>query len=101
MVPRARKIIWTPIARKTRNLIFIYWNTRNKSKVYSRKLNGSFTEAIERIAFYPEASISTNNENIRAILIKDYYLIFEITDFSITVLDLWDTRQNPQNFPIQ
>ena len=101
MVPRARKIIWTPIARTTRNLIFDYWNTRNKSKVYSKKLNIYFTEAIERIALYPEASVSTNKENIRAILVKDYYMVFEITVLNITVLDIWDTRQNPQNFPIQ
>ncbi len=101
MVSRARKIIWTSFARKTRNSIFEYWNIRNKSKVYSKKLNIYFSETIERIAINPEASIATNAENIRAVLVRDYYLIFEINEFKIKVLDIWDTRQNPQNFPIK
>jgi hypothetical protein len=48
----------------------------------------------------PEASIEIK-KNIRAILAKNYYLIFEITELNIIVLDIWDTRQNPQEFPIK
>ncbi len=101
MVQGRRKIIWTIIARTTRNSIFSYWNNRNKSNLYSKKLFVLFNETLERIAINPEASIATNAENIRAVLVRDYYLIFEINEFTIKVLDIWDTRQNPQNFPIK
>ena len=85
----------------TKKSIFYYWNNRNKSTVYSQKLNQLFTSPLRIVEKTPEASIATTKENIRAILVRDYYLIFEITELKIKVLDIWDTRQNPQDFPIK
>jgi hypothetical protein len=99
MVSKSRVINWTNLARERRTSIFIYWNKRNKSLTYSKKLNFLFSKSLNRILISPEASIKTNSENIRAVLVRDYYLIFEITEFTIKVLDIWDTRQNPQNSP--
>lgn len=101
MVQGRRKIIWTIIARTTRNSIFSYWSNRNKSNLYSKKLFVLFNETLERIARFPQTSLATNSSNIRYVLVRDYYLIFEISEFTINVLDIWDTRQNPQNFPIK
>lgn len=101
MVQGRRKIIWTIIARTTRNSIFSYWSNRNKSNLYSKKLFVLFNETLERIAQFPQTSLATNSSNIRYVLVRDYYLIFEINEFTIKVLDIWDTRQNPQNFPIK
>ncbi len=101
MVQGRRKIIWTIIARTTRNSIFSYWNKRNKSNLYSKKLFVLFNETLERIAQFPQTSLATNSSNIRYVLVRDYYLIFEISELTINVLDIWDTRQNPQNFPIK
>jgi len=102
MVQRRRgKIEWTVNAIQTKKSIFYYWNNRNKSTVYSQKLNLLFTTTLRSIENHPDASITIKKENIRAILVKDYYLIFEITELNIKVLDIWDTRQNPQDFPIK
>lgn len=101
MVQGRRKIIWTIIARTTRNSIFSYWSNRNKSNLYSKKLFVLFNETLEKIAQFPQTSLATNSSNIRYVLVRDYYLIFEISEFTINVLDIWDTRQNPQNFPIK
>lgn len=101
MVQGRRKIIWTIIAITTRNSIFSYWSNRNKSNLYSKKLFVLFNETLERIAQFPQTSSVTNSSNIRYVLVRDYYLIFEISEFTINVLDIWDTRQNPQNFPIK
>lgn len=101
MVRRRRKIDWTINTILTKKSIFHYWNNRNKSTVYSKKLNQLFTITLHTVENSPEASIATKKVNIRAILVKDYYLIFEITELNIKVLDIWDTRQNPQDFPIK
>ena len=97
---RRKKIDWTLNATLTKKSIFSYWNNRNKSTVYSQKLNQLFTTTLRRVENSPEATIEIKDYNIRAILVKDYYLIFEITELNIRVLHIWDTRQNPQNFPI-
>ena len=97
---RRRKIWWTVNALLTKKNIFYYWNNRNKSTVYSQKLEQLFTITLVTVENYPEATIAINKENIRAVLVRDYYLVFEITELTIKVLDIWDTRQNPQDFPI-
>jgi toxin YoeB len=98
---RRRKIEWTLNALFTKKEIFSYWNNRNKSTLYSQKLNRLFTATLRTIENNPEASIATKKTTIRAVLVKDYYLIFEITELTIKILDIWDTRQNPQDFPIK
>ncbi len=98
---RRRKIEWTLNALITKKEIFSYWNNRNKSTLYSQKLNQLFNVTLHTIEKTPEASIATKKTTIRAVLAKNYYLIFEITELNIKVLDIWDTRQNPQDFPIK
>lgn len=56
----ARQIIWTERAQKERIAIFSFWNNRNKSVIYSKKLyevpqeRGIFrqTKCVEPMALY-------------------------------------------------
>ncbi|KAF0235826.1 MAG: hypothetical protein FD181_3213 [Prolixibacteraceae bacterium] len=45
------KIVWTATALQQRNFIFHYWNERNKSNLYSKKLNSSLKQRIEKSNF--------------------------------------------------
>jgi toxin YoeB len=101
MVRKTRKIIWTKKAIQSRKSIFLYWNARNKSDVYSNKLNVLFAEAIQQVSQFPESSISSQLEFIRLKVVRDYQIIYQITDTEIIVHYIWDTRQNPQNFPVK
>ena len=100
MVSGARKIVLTSNFKLARGAIFKYWNKRNKSNFYSRKLHVLFSAKLLQVAQFPEASIEISND-LRMVLARDYYLIFEISPDKINVLDIWDTRQNPINFPIK
>lgn len=101
MVRRARIIVWTSFARESRTSIFSYWNKRNKSKIYSKKLNLLFQESLHQLTFFPESSIKANNQNIRLKIASHFEIIYSVSDIHIFVLDIWDTRQNPQDFPIK
>ena len=46
-------ICWTQTAVKQRNHIFKYWNNRNKSASYSKKLNNSIKERIQLLKTNP------------------------------------------------
>ncbi|WP_310381963.1 type II toxin-antitoxin system RelE/ParE family toxin [Flavobacterium sp.] len=95
-----RKIIWTPKSIKTRILLYDYWDNRNKSKSYSQKLHFLFKSALKIVATFPKLAISTNNKDVRLKLVRDYQIVYLATDTQIIVLDIWDTRQNPENFPL-
>ena len=97
----ARRVVWTTFARKSRKEIFLYWDNRNKSKTYSKKLNFLFQEALKIVAKFPQMSEASNNEDIRLKIVTHFELIYHVFEDQITVIDIWDTRQNPENFPIK
>ncbi|MDR6967616.1 toxin YoeB [Flavobacterium arsenatis] len=101
MVRGTRKIVWTSFARKSRTSIFLYWNKRNKSNIYSKKLNVLFQESLNQLTFFPESSIKSENLNVRLKIVSHFEIVYSITETHIFVLDIWDTRQNPDNFPIK
>ena len=90
-----RQIIWTVRAQKDRIAIFTYWNNRNKSFIYSKKLNELFKESLKLISKHPLIGKLTDKENVRVKVLKDYLIIYEITVNEIVVLSVWDCRQNP------
>ena len=101
MVQRTRKIVWTDFAKESKYAIFLYWNQRNKSTTYSRKLNALFQQSLKQIVNFPESSIESNDINVRLKIANHFELIYHISSTQITILDIWDTRQNPENFPLR
>lgn len=97
----ALKIIWSIDAQISRRSIFNYWNKRNKSRVYSNKLNILFNNALDQISLLYEIGKPTELQNIRLKIVSHFEVIYQVSDNKITILDIWDTRQNPQDFPIK
>ncbi len=96
----ARRLIWTVEARNSRKNIFNYWNNRNKSKTYSNKLNILFNQNLKTVILLPEFGLATKKTNVKFIIVSHFEIIYKITEIEIVVLDIWDTRQNPTEFPI-
>lgn len=91
----AKRIIWTLEAQRDRKNILQYWIERNKSKVYSVKLDQLLRGALKLIAGHPNIGRKTDFENVRAKLVKDYYIFYQV-DTAITVLSIGDCRQDPE-----
>lgn len=96
----AKQIIWSLRAQNDRKKILEYWTKRNKSKEYSRKLNGLFKEAIRLISDYSEIGKPTDNKNGRIKIVRNYLIIYEIKNEQILILTIWDSRQRPQKLKI-
>ncbi|MBX7225912.1 MAG: type II toxin-antitoxin system RelE/ParE family toxin [Chitinophagales bacterium] len=91
----AKRIVWSEDAYQDMVQIFSYWNNRNKSNLYSRKLNKLFRDTLKSILKNPAIGRNTNVENVKRIIARDYFIIYEESESSLTVLRIWDTRQNP------
>jgi plasmid stabilization system protein ParE len=72
----AKKLIWSKQTLQDRKDILDYWINRNKSKIYSIRLNNLFIDAIKIIAEHPNIGIATDFENVKGKLVKDYYIFF-------------------------
>lgn len=92
-----RQITWTLKAQHDRLQIFSYWNNRNKSNRYSRKLNDLIKITLKLIAKYPGIGKPTDIKGIRVKVLKDYLIIYEVNPNEIIILTIWDCRQNPDD----
>ncbi len=92
-----RKIIWTVRAQNDRKEIFEYWNNRNKSNLYSKKLNGLIKESLLLMAKYPLIGKLTDKKNIRVKVLRDYLIVYEVLPKEIVILTILDCRQNPED----
>ena len=93
----ARQIIWSRRAQNDRIEIFKYWNKRNKSNLYSKKLNGLIKEAVKLISEYPEIGKPTDNKTARIKIVRDYLIIYEIDEKGqLLILTIWGSGQNPE-----
>ena len=93
----ARQIIWTFTAQQERREILEYWIKRNKSKIYSRKLNKLIISALQDVSKNPLIGRKTDLLNIRVKIVKEYLLFYEITPTMINVLSIWDGRRDNSN----
>lgn len=92
-----REVRWTLRSLKDKMLIYEYWLERNQSDAYPRKLERLFKKSMSFTARFPFAGKATELEDIRYRIVKDYKLFYSITDSTIEVLTVWDSRRNPQN----
>ena len=93
----AKQIIWSRRAQTDRKEILKYWNKRNKSTLYSKKLNELFEEAVRLLSQYPKIGRPTDDKNARIKRVGNYLIIYEVDDKDrLLILTVWDSRQNPQ-----
>ena len=88
-------VFWTNTALKQRNYTFEYWNDRNKSTTYSKKLNSSIKERTDILKTNPELGKKTDFNNTRVISLGHYTILYRKVDLKIIITGFWDNRQNP------
>jgi toxin YoeB len=88
-----RRVVWVPLAIDDKFQILRYWDNRNKSKTYSRKLNKFLANAANLVGKYPFMGKKTDVPNIRVKIAKDYFIVYEILKDKIFILRIWDTRR--------
>jgi plasmid stabilization system protein ParE len=95
----AKRVMWTLRAHEDRISILDYLNTRNQSKVYSKKLNLLPKKTVTLISENPNIGRLTNVERVRAKLVKSYLIFYDERERSIYILSIWDGRRNPEQAP--
>jgi toxin YoeB len=96
-----RKIVWTRKAIQERKDILAYWIERNKSRIYSIRLNKLITETVLLAALYPDTGRKTTIENVRVKTVRDYLLFYETNRTTLVVLTIWDSRRNEKTLNIK
>ncbi|MEO7176926.1 MAG: type II toxin-antitoxin system RelE/ParE family toxin [Saprospiraceae bacterium] len=92
----AKVVLWSHRAQIERRAILEYWLHHNKSTGYSKKLNQLFKVSVKIIANFPQIGKPTDDINTRIKIVRDYLIIYELTETQIHILTIWDSRQDPE-----
>jgi len=90
-----KKINWSSKAKRDRSNILAYWIERNKSELYSAKLNQLFSKAVFNLAKYNLPRRVTEFKDVYVVLVKEYKIFFRENEDAIFILRIWDVRQDP------
>ncbi|MGI8583319.1 MAG: type II toxin-antitoxin system RelE/ParE family toxin [Chitinophagaceae bacterium] len=63
--------------------------------MYSKKLNLLIRKAINLISLHPHIGVKTDIENVRAKVLRDYLIIYQVSEKRIEILSIWHTKRNP------
>ena len=94
------KIEWTSVAKqslnKTNNFILEKWNLEISNNFLSSV--DSFVEIIEQ---NPYIGLKVEKTNFRRTLVNKYIsLFYELNQSTLTILLIWDNRQDPKDLAI-
>lgn len=95
-----KPIVWSPNAKNDLKRIKKYYDTRNQSSAFSKKLLKTFRDSAKLIDQFPLLSIPTEYDNVRGFVILDYIIFYEIMIEHILILIVWDCRRNPEQLKI-
>jgi plasmid stabilization system protein ParE len=95
-----RKIIWSPDANLDFLAILEYFQKRNGSKTYSRKLYFKIRKSVRLLIKHPFLGLKTDDENIRSLIEGDYAIFYKLDNEIIHILSIWDCRQDIDNLTI-
>lgn len=92
-----RKIVWSNRTIKRLYGILEFYDQRNKSKTYSKKLQQLLQRQVKVLLKFPEIGLKTTEETTRGLIIEGYIIYYQITEDKIIIHTIWDCRQNPDS----
>ena len=92
-----RKVVWSNRAKIRLYAILDFYIERNKSKVYSIKLQRLILKEVRLLLKQPDLGLKTSDDTIRGLIIENYIVYYETIEDKIIIHTIWDSRQNPDN----
>ena len=92
-----KRIKWTNTAKKDRREILEFWNKRNNSNSYSKKLSFLFKKKISLLKSGVYLGKPTDFKNVRVSLVDHYSLFYKLEKDVLIIVGIWDNRRNPDD----
>jgi len=91
------KVEWSIEARLDLIDILEFYIIRNKSALYSKKLNSKISKSIKLITKNSLIGLQSQIDSVRALITGDYQIIYEILDNLIIIIMIWDCHRDPED----
>lgn len=91
----ALEIIYSPQFADSLEAILNYFDERNGSDTYSKKLLGMIHGQIQQLTTFPEIGRLTDFPGVRVLFVDNYGVEYQIRDTAIFVIDIYSCQTNP------
>ena len=98
MVTAKKPVIWYPEAKSELVEILKFFNERNGSNQYSRKLHAKIKKRLNLVADDCLLGEETDDENIRQLVVENYLIFYWILPDAIEVLSIRDARRDEEYY---
>ena|SRR6187551_2674128 len=89
-----KQIIWSQRAEEELYSVLDFYNQRNKSATYSRKLLSSVEKLISLLPKNKHLGRLSENEFTRVVVKKEFLIFYEVYGDAIVIVSFWDNRQD-------
>ena len=88
-------ILYSPQFADNLEAILRYFDERNGSDAYSRKLMGMIHSQIQTLATFPEIGRMTDFPSVRILFVERYGIEYQIREDDILVVDIYSCKTTP------
>ena len=89
-----RKIIWSQRSEEELRGVLEFYNTRNGSTTYSKKLLLSVDKLVGLLPNNKHLGRLSENGGTRVVVKKEFLIFYEIFKDAIVIVSFWDNRQD-------
>ncbi|WP_082591999.1 type II toxin-antitoxin system RelE/ParE family toxin [Candidatus Symbiothrix dinenymphae] len=75
--------------------MFNYWNARNQSTEYSKKVKLKIDAVINVLKTHPRAGRNTDFADVRISPLGNFSILYKLNASAIIIVAFWDNRQDP------
>ena len=90
-------ILYSPQFADNLEAILRFYDERNGSDAYSRKLMGMIHSQIQSLAVFPEIGRMTDFPGVRILFVERYGIEYQIRNDVILVVDIYSCQTNPDD----
>ena len=91
----ALEIVYSPQFADSLEAILNYFDERNGSDKYSKKLFGMVHGQIQMLATFPEIGRITDFPGVRVLFVDNYGVEYQIRDTAILIVDIYSCKTDP------
>lgn len=95
-----KQIIWDTEAVSDRVQIYDYWYERLGNEDYAGKLDQIFIDSVNLLSRFPLLGHKIEGEEKRVLIKDHYHIYYHNGKNTITILHIWDSRRNPDDFQL-
>jgi len=92
-----REIVWSPTAENCIKGISDYYYEKTGNSKYSSSIILNINNLVSHLHDKPFLGRTTSDKFARVIIHKFYKIYYEVTDSTIIIHGVWDTRRNPDD----